>query len=137
MRHDSLDLCMTIDRAHANLRLALDDALGKHHGIDFGDFALLEFLARAQDHRARIADLARRLGTSRSTALRRLLALEKIGLLERTGADGIRMAVLRPIGRARAAQAADTAESVCAAAVASIAPAEAVAMKQALSALAR
>ena len=24
MRHENLDLCMTIDRAHANLRLALE-----------------------------------------------------------------------------------------------------------------
>lgn len=69
--------------------------------------------------------------------LRRLLPLEKVGLLERTCADGIRMAVLRPIGRTRAAEAADTAESVCAAAVASVAPTQAAAMKLAVWALAR
>lgn len=42
----NLDLCLAIQRAHASLRLKLDDELGIYHGISFSDFVLLDILAQ-------------------------------------------------------------------------------------------
>jgi hypothetical protein len=37
----NLALCLALQRAHASLRLKLDDELGVYHGIGFSDFVLL------------------------------------------------------------------------------------------------
>lgn len=123
MSHPALDLCLAVHRAYSGLRLKLDDELGTYHGIAFSDLALLHLLAHADAGRMRIAALGARLGLSRSAVLRQLLTLEKIGLVERNGADGDRHAMLRPAGRALANVASETADRVCGEALASIVPA--------------
>jgi DNA-binding MarR family transcriptional regulator len=123
MSHPTLDLCLEVHRVYSGLRLKLDDELGTYHGIAFSDLALLHLLAHAEAGRMKIAELGRPLGLSRSAVLRQLLVLEKIGLVERNGADGDRHAVLRPAGRALTNVASETADRVCSEALASIAPA--------------
>jgi DNA-binding IclR family transcriptional regulator len=119
----NLGFCLALHRAHASLQLKLDDALGLYHGISFNDFALLNWLAEEDGGRASIPALVRPLGQPQSSVLRQLIVLEKIGLVVREGANGFRQAVLRPAGRALVNAARETADSICADAVESIAPA--------------
>ncbi len=77
------DLCLRLARAHAMLVRRFDSALGSHHGISYGDFQLLNHLARAPGGRLRRVDLAERLGLTASGVTRSLLPLEKIGLVAR------------------------------------------------------
>lgn len=79
----SSDLCLRIARANAVLLRRFDSSLGSHHGISYGDFQLLNHLARAPGGRLRRVDLAERLGLTASGVTRSLLPLEKIGLITR------------------------------------------------------
>jgi DNA-binding MarR family transcriptional regulator len=118
----NLALCLALQRAHASLRLRLDDELGLYHGIGFSDFVLLDLLAQMANGRVRIVELVRPLGLPQSAVLRQLIALEKIGLVVRDGASDERYAVLRPAGRVLVNAARETADSICSRAVTSIAP---------------
>lgn len=137
MTGTSLDFGLALHHAHASLQHKLDDELGTHHGIGFSDFALLNWLAQADGGRASIAELVRPMGQPPSAVLRRLIVLEKIGLVERSGAKGLRQAVLRPAGRAVLNAARDTADSICTEAVESLAPAQLEAVSAAMATLAR
>jgi DNA-binding MarR family transcriptional regulator len=128
---------LALHHAHASLQRKLDDELGTYHGIGFGDFALLDMLARSEAGRLGILDMVRPLGQSEAALVRRLISLEKIGLVERAGANGCRQAVLRPAGRALAQAARDTATGICGDAVGTIAPAGLPDMWAALRMLAR
>jgi hypothetical protein len=119
----NLDFCLALHRAHASLQLKLDDELGTYHGVSFNDFALLNLLAQVDGGRVSIPELVRPLGQPQSAVLRQLIVLEKIGLVVRDGANGLRQAVLRPAGRALVNAARETADSICTEAVESIAPA--------------
>jgi DNA-binding IclR family transcriptional regulator len=132
-----LDFCLALHRAHASLQLKLDDALGLYHGISFNDFALLNLLAQADGGRVSIPELVRPLGQPQSAVLRKVIVLEKIGLVVREGANGDRQAVLRPAGRALVNAARETADSICTEAVESIAPAVLTTVSAALVTLAR
>ena len=116
----NLNFCLALHRAHASLQLKLDDELGIHHGISFSDFALLNLLAQADGGRVNIPELVRPMGQPQSAVLRQLIVLEKIGLVMRDGANGLRQAVLRPVGRALVNAASETADSICTEAVESI-----------------
>jgi DNA-binding MarR family transcriptional regulator len=118
----NLDFCLALHHAHASLQRKLDDELGIYHGIGFGDFALLETLARADDGRACSADLAPALGLSASGLVRQLIALEKVGLVIREGDDDGRTVTLRAPGRALVREARDTAARICDAAIPAIGP---------------
>jgi len=117
-----LDVCLALHRAHASLQLKLDDALGTWHGIGFGDFALLDFLAQADGGRASIPELVRPTGQGQSAVLRQLIVLEKIGLVLRDGRNGRREVVLLPAGSALVNAARMTVDSICSDAAESIAP---------------
>jgi hypothetical protein len=77
------------------------------------------------------------MGQPQSAVLRQLIVLEKIGLVVREGANGLRQAVLRPAGRALVNAAGETADSVCTEAVESIDPAAVEKVSAALVTLAR
>ncbi|MES2319454.1 MAG: MarR family winged helix-turn-helix transcriptional regulator [Pseudomonadota bacterium] len=79
----STDFCLRLARATAVLERRFDNALGSHHGISFGDYQLLNHLARAPGGRLRRVDLAERVGLTASGVTRTLLPLEKIGLVTR------------------------------------------------------
>jgi DNA-binding MarR family transcriptional regulator len=118
----NLALCLALQRAHASLRLKLDDELGIYHGISFSDFVLLDLLAQTANGRVRIVELVRPLGLPQSAVLRQLIVLEKIGLVLRDGASDERYAVLRSAGRVLINAARETADSICSRAVTSITP---------------
>lgn len=132
----NLALCLALQRAHASLRLRLDDELGIYHGIGFSDFVLLDLLAQMANGRVRIVELVRPLGLPQSAVLRQLIALEKIGLVVRDGESDERYAVLRPAGRVLVNAARETADSICSKAVTSIAPSTIALVSTALVALA-
>jgi DNA-binding MarR family transcriptional regulator len=133
----NLDCCLALHRAHASLRLKLDDELGTYHGISFSDFALLNSLAQADGARVSIPDLMRPTGQSQSAVLRQLIVLEKIGLVLRDSANGLRQAALRPAGRALVNEAGETANGICTDALESIAPAVVATLFAAMETLAR
>jgi DNA-binding IclR family transcriptional regulator len=133
----NLDFCLALHRAHASLQLKLDDELGTYHGISFSDFALLNLLAQADGGRVSIPELVRPIGQPQSAVLRKLIVLEKIGLVVRDGANGLRQVVLRPAGRALVNAAGETADSICTEAVESIAPAVVATVSAAMVTLAR
>ena len=133
----NLDFCLALNRAHASLQLKLDDELGIHHGISFSDFALLNLLAQADGGRVNIPELVRPMGKPQSAVLRQLIVLEKIGLVVRDGANGLRQAVLRPVGRALVNAARETADSICTEAVESIDSAVVATVSAAMVSLAR
>lgn len=124
MSIDPLDLCLNIGRAHASLNLKLQEELGAFHGLDYEDFTLLHRLLCAEGGCMSAADLARSLGLSISTLIRKMVLLEKSGLAERTaGANGGGLhATIRPGGRKLMQAAVTTAEAICADAVKSLAP---------------
>ena len=132
----NLGFCLALHRAHASLQRKLDDELGIHHGISFNDFALLNLLAQTDGGRVSIPALVRPLGQPQSAVLRQLILLEKIGLVVRDGANGLRQAVLRPVGRALVNAARETADSICTEAVESIAPTMVATVRAALVTLA-
>ena len=116
----NLGFCLALHRAHASLQLKLDNELGLYHGIGLNDFALLNLLAQVDGGRVSIPELVRPMGQPQSAVLRRLIVLEKIGLVVRDGANGLRQAVLRPAGRALVNAARETANNICTEAVESI-----------------
>ncbi|MCJ0762148.1 MarR family winged helix-turn-helix transcriptional regulator [Variovorax terrae] len=137
---DALTLGLRLAEAHARLGFKLDDELGTFHGLSFGDFLLLHRLALAEGRRLPVDELARPLGLTLSAAVRRLLPLEKTGLLDRVpGAAGRRAgeAVLRPAGQALLQGALETVQAVCREATRAIGPDEAAATAHALEALSR
>jgi DNA-binding MarR family transcriptional regulator len=79
----SLEFCLRLTRAHATLIRRLDNALSSLHGLSFGDFMILFYLARAPSRRLRRIDLAERLGLTASGVTRSLLPMEKLGLIAR------------------------------------------------------
>jgi DNA-binding MarR family transcriptional regulator len=99
---------------HAAIVLRLDDELGTHHGLSWGDFVLLTVLDTAGGTAPATA-LARTLCVPASHLLLRLLPLEKTGLVERAAdGDGKRRVMLRPQGRRLLHEARDTAADACA-----------------------
>lgn len=114
MNTAALDFCMQVSHAHASLQLKLDDALGTWHGLGLEDFLLLRQLAQAPDGRLRVAALVRPLGLRPSAVMRKLLPLEKTGLLAREAGGQV---LLRPAGRALVGEAAETAAAICEAAL--------------------
>ena len=78
-----LALSFALVRASAVLTNRLDRSLSGLHGLGFQDFSILYHLSRAQGHRLRRIDLARRLELTPSGVTRSLLPLEKRGLVER------------------------------------------------------
>lgn len=133
----NLGFCLALHRAHASLQFKLDNELGLYHGISFNDLALLNLLAQADGGRISIPELVRPMGQPQSSVLRQLILLEKIGLVVREGANGDRQAVLRPAGRALVNTARETADGICAEALASIAPAAVAMVSASLLTLAR
>ena len=79
----STDFVLRLARVHAAFVRRFDASLGSNYGISFGDFQVLNHLARAEGGRLRRVDLAERLGLTASGVTRTLLPLEKIGLVVR------------------------------------------------------
>ena len=118
MSTSALDLCMTLGRAQAALRLKLDDELGTLHGVAWDVFGLLEMIDASGGSIA-MRELPRRVGLSPSGVVRMLLPLEKVGLLAREpGPAGEWQVVLRPSGRRVLREARETAGAICSAAIA-------------------
>jgi DNA-binding MarR family transcriptional regulator len=102
MQTTSTDFCLRLARATAVLLRRFDNALGSHHGISFGDYQLLDHLARAPGGRLRRVDLAERVGLTASGVTRSLLPLEKIGLVTREPDPRdarVGFAVITPVGQ--------------------------------------
>lgn len=118
----ALTFCLALHRAHARLRLRLDEDLGVWHGIDLPGLALLDELGQADGHRLGLAALAARLALPRSAVMRQVLAMEKIGLVSREDGTGMRLIALRPAGRALAQAAGDTAGAACAEVISRLMP---------------
>lgn len=118
MNASPLERCLDLAHAHARISFVLDDELGTQHGLSFADFCLLHELDRADLGHLSAAALAAPLGASLSGLTRRLLPLEKTGLVQRQhDAAGRRIIAIRPAGRAIVREAAQTAERVCASAL--------------------
>ncbi|WP_296224335.1 AsnC family transcriptional regulator [Ralstonia sp. UBA689] len=113
MTASAFGFCMAVQRAHASLRLKLDDALGTHYGIDFCDFALLDWLASTAAGEASLLECVRPVGLPRPAVLKRVRALEKIGLIERQGTDNGRRIALRPAGKTLVRNARETIGYLC------------------------
>src|SRR5215472_17172748 len=79
----SLDFCLRLAKAHAELVRRFDGQLGTLHGLSLGDFILLLNLSRAPGGKLRRVDLAEKLGLSASAVTRSLIPLERIGLVKR------------------------------------------------------
>lgn len=112
MNFAALDEYLRRERARAAVSLALDEALGVHHGISSSDFVLLQSI----DEGATVADsdLARQLGLLRSQLLMRVRPLEKVGLVLRTTDErGRRTLLLSAGGRRVLREARETAAEVC------------------------
>lgn len=127
MSTDALGFCLDLGRAHASLRLKLNEDLGAFHGLDYEDFTLLHLLLRAGNGNGRMpmAELAHTLGLPMSALIRKMVLLEKTGLAERTtGTDGDnrRHAVIRGGGKQLVQAALTTVEAICADAVKSLDP---------------
>ena len=112
----ALDFCLRLARAHATIVRRLDTVLGGHHGLSFGDFMLLQHLARAPGGRLRRVDLAERQGLTASGVTRTLLPLEKTGLVARQADERdarVGYAVITPAGHALLDNATLTAQETC------------------------
>ena len=114
MSEEALQACVDRHLEHAALVFVLDNELGTHHGLSWADFVLLTVLDSAGGA-APATELARTLRTPASHLLRRLLPLEKTGLVRRASdGDGKRRVTLRPQGRRLLQEARDTAANTCA-----------------------
>jgi len=112
-----MDFVLRLARAFAVVERRFDSALGSLHGISFGDFQLLDHLARAPGGKLRRVDLADRLGLTASGVTRALLPLEKIGLVGREPDPRdarVGFAVITDAGRTLHADARTLAESLSA-----------------------
>jgi DNA-binding MarR family transcriptional regulator len=110
-----LEQCLQVSATHARIQRVLDEELGAHHGLSYGNFVLLARLLDAEQHRLRVASLAPAIGLQRSALLRQLLPLEKTGWLQRDAqpdADGRRYVQLRPAGKSRLLEAMQTVRQV-------------------------
>jgi DNA-binding MarR family transcriptional regulator len=134
MKTHALDDCLCISLAHASLTLKLDDVLGTFHGLSLNDFILLRLLSQAEGGRLPLAALMRPLGVRMSAVVRQIAPLEKTGQLQR---EPGRMVALRPAGRVQMAEAASSAEAVCAQALAGMDGAARESLQAALSQLCR
>ena len=104
---------LALHQSYAALQLKLNDELGTYHGINFNDFVLLCELADANNAPLSLATLGHSLGQRPSSVVRQLMVLEKIGLVERGGLNGVRHVKLRSPGRTLLNCARETVESVC------------------------
>jgi len=111
-RGHGLQLCIALHRAHAALRLRLDDQLGMLHGLSCDDLMLMDWLSRQDAGKASLRKLATAQGLGLSAVLRRVLALEKIGMLEPSGQGAQRATRIREVARAALRSAEPTAERV-------------------------
>ncbi len=112
----SFEQCLQISAMHARIQFELDDALGTHHGLSYADFLLLRQIDTAGERPVAMADLVPCLGVPLSSVLRRILPLEKTGLLQRQapdGAQGQRTVRLLAAARQVLANANETAQAVC------------------------
>ena len=109
-----VELSLALHRAHAKLRLVLDEELGAFHGIDFEDYALLHALTDVEGYGASLPELARALGATRSSILRCIRPLEKIGLVDCEGTVAQRRVALTSAGRRTVKSADSSAQSICA-----------------------
>lgn len=114
MSNPNLDLCLSFHLAYSKFRLQLDEELGTYHGINLDDFALLHSLANNGGNPTSLEILATNLGTSRSTLLRRLRPLEKVGLVAFSGGATERGIAIRSPGLGLIQTAQDTIVRVCA-----------------------
>lgn len=110
--YPDINPCLRFHRAYAQLVGQLGEELAIYHGIDFGDFSLLHLLSGNEGSSSSLAILAAELGVSRSTMLRRLRPLEKIGLVACDSGAVNRHVVLRPAGLALLRTAHDTVAGV-------------------------
>lgn len=110
MTGPGLERVVGLHRLHARLRLALDERLAAHHGIDFEDFMLLHTLD--QGGAMSLASLGRDLGSALASLLKRTRPLEKIGLVQCEGALSQRRISLAPAGRRVLGSAEGTVEEV-------------------------
>lgn len=114
MSDSALQGALALHRAHAALRLRLDEELGTLHGLAWDDFVLLDAIEAAGGASSTRA-LAGRLGLTPSALVLRLLPLEKTGLVERVSAgEGGRRVLLRGSARGLLREARETAQVVCA-----------------------
>ena len=113
MSDKALQACVHWHLEHAAMEFRLDEELGTHHGLSWGDFVLLTVLDVAGGA-APAKALARTLCMPASQVLLRLLPLEKTGLVERSAdGDGKRQVTLRPQGRRLLNEARETAANAC------------------------
>lgn len=135
----STDFCLRLARANAVLVRRFDNALGSHHGISFGDYQLLNHLARAPGGKLRRIDLAERVGLTASGVTRSLLPLEKIGLVTRESDPRdarVGFAVVTPAGHEMVVNATAVVDLVSREAVRAIGPEQTMAMATALGGIA-
>jgi DNA-binding MarR family transcriptional regulator len=112
----ALEFCLRLGRVQANLVRRLDAVLGGHHGLSFGDFMLLQHLAKAPGGRLRRVDLAERQGLTASGVTRTLLPLEKTGLVARLADERdarVGFAAITPAGHTLLDNATVTARETC------------------------
>jgi MarR family transcriptional regulator, organic hydroperoxide resistance regulator len=109
MNFKALEDHLERERAHAAVSFALDDALGTHHGISWSDYVLLQSLDEAGSAMP-YPELAGRMSMLRSQLLRKVLPLEKTGLVAHTSTEaGDRAALLSDAGRRLLREARETA----------------------------
>ncbi len=114
MSMDALQACVDRHLEHAAQVFLLDDELGTHHGLSWGDFVLLTVLDVAGGA-APATELARILRMPASHLVLRLLPLEKTGLVERAAdGNGKRRVTLRSQGLRLLHEARETAANACA-----------------------
>ncbi|MCU1353928.1 MAG: MarR family transcriptional regulator [Acidimicrobiales bacterium] len=80
---ESLEVCLTLARADAEVRRRFDASLSSLYGLSLNDFTVLRTLRAAPGGRLRRVDLAARLGLTPSGVTRLLVPLEKIGHVDR------------------------------------------------------
>ena len=106
--HDHIDQ----HRRLAQATLALDEALGTHHGIGWSDLLLLDLL-QTEGHPVATTHAAARQGLTPARLLLQILPMEKLGLVQRARSpDGARSLALAPAGKRVLKEARYTAEAV-------------------------
>lgn len=127
----AIDTCIALARVQARQALAIDDALGRWHGLSLRELDLLRGLADAPAQTLPMKALASRLGLTTSDLLRLALPLAKTGLVER--APGT--LTLRPGGARLAREAMDNAEAAAARTLAALPADERATLHRLLAAL--
>ncbi len=99
-------------RRYARIALALDEALGTHHGIGWADWLLLDLL-QAEGGHVTTAHAAKCQGLTPTHLLQQVLPMEKLGLLRRTRTpEGARFLTIASSGQRVLQEARYTAEAV-------------------------